>query len=185
MKTWLSVLLMLAALFMIASERATDAQAESWSSKSQRLAQSSPLPGTGGPPSDANGSPGYYWWRGDCYYRYPNSSWLRVPSSYCATPATLTCLRPVFTEERRLLHTLDGSQNRTQEVIQAIMDSRKKYCVFVQEQLTQDREISLEDKCKQYSGILRGENGALVAWAFTKIRESGTLRPASTVAVDL
>jgi hypothetical protein len=26
---------------------------------------------------------GYYWWRGGCYYRYPNGSWLRVRPDYC------------------------------------------------------------------------------------------------------
>jgi len=27
---------------------------------------------------------GYYWWRGGCYYRYPNGSWLQVQPGYCA-----------------------------------------------------------------------------------------------------
>jgi hypothetical protein len=27
---------------------------------------------------------GYYWWRGGCYYRYPNGSWLQVQPNYCA-----------------------------------------------------------------------------------------------------
>jgi hypothetical protein len=169
MQTWLSVLLMLAALCLITCD-ATDAEADSWSSKSQRLAQATPLPGTAGPPSNANGPPGFYWWRGDCYYRNPNNSWQRVQPSYC--DATLTCIHPVFTEERRLLHTLDGRQNRTQEVIQAIMYLRKKYCVFVQGQLTQDQEIPLEDNCKQYSGILRGER---VYWG--DCNTSGPLGP--------
>jgi outer membrane lipoprotein SlyB len=26
---------------------------------------------------------GYYWWRGGCYYRYPNGSWLQVAPGYC------------------------------------------------------------------------------------------------------
>lgn len=26
---------------------------------------------------------GYYWWRGGCYYRYPNGSWLQVQPGYC------------------------------------------------------------------------------------------------------
>jgi len=26
---------------------------------------------------------GYYWWRGACYYRYPNGSWLQVAPGYC------------------------------------------------------------------------------------------------------
>src|SRR6516162_2430685 len=25
----------------------------------------------------------YYWWRGGCYYRYPNGSWLQVQPGYC------------------------------------------------------------------------------------------------------
>src|ERR1700751_4215655 len=25
---------------------------------------------------------GYYWWRGGCYYRYPNGSWLPGPPGY-------------------------------------------------------------------------------------------------------
>jgi outer membrane lipoprotein SlyB len=29
-------------------------------------------------------SSGYYWWRGGCYYRYPNGSWLQVQPGYCA-----------------------------------------------------------------------------------------------------
>jgi len=28
-------------------------------------------------------STGYYWWRGGCYYRYPNGSWLQVQPGYC------------------------------------------------------------------------------------------------------
>ena len=27
---------------------------------------------------------GYYWWRGGCYYRYPDGSWLQVQPGYCA-----------------------------------------------------------------------------------------------------
>ena len=27
---------------------------------------------------------GYYWWRGGCYYRYPNGDWLQVQPGYCA-----------------------------------------------------------------------------------------------------
>jgi hypothetical protein len=26
---------------------------------------------------------GYYWWRGGCYYRYPDGSWLQVAPGYC------------------------------------------------------------------------------------------------------
>jgi outer membrane lipoprotein SlyB len=29
-------------------------------------------------------SAGYYWWRGGCYYRYPNGSWLQVQLGYCS-----------------------------------------------------------------------------------------------------
>src|SRR6516225_9811255 len=29
-------------------------------------------------------SSGYYWWRGGCYYRCPNGSWLQVQPGYCA-----------------------------------------------------------------------------------------------------
>jgi outer membrane lipoprotein SlyB len=29
-------------------------------------------------------SSGYYWWRGGCYYRYPNGSWLQVQPGYCS-----------------------------------------------------------------------------------------------------
>ena len=29
-------------------------------------------------------STGYYWWRGGCYYRYPNGSWLQVQPGYCS-----------------------------------------------------------------------------------------------------
>jgi uncharacterized protein YcfJ len=29
-------------------------------------------------------STGYYWWRGGCYYRYPNGSWLQVQLGYCS-----------------------------------------------------------------------------------------------------
>ncbi len=29
-------------------------------------------------------STGYYWWRGGCYYRYLNGSWLQVQRGYCA-----------------------------------------------------------------------------------------------------
>jgi hypothetical protein len=29
-------------------------------------------------------SSGYYWWRGSCYYRYPNGAWLQVQPGYCA-----------------------------------------------------------------------------------------------------
>lgn len=27
---------------------------------------------------------GYYWWRGGCYYRYPDGNWLRVQPGYCS-----------------------------------------------------------------------------------------------------
>src|ERR1700736_4557306 len=27
---------------------------------------------------------GYYWWRGGCFYRYPNGSWLQVQPGYCS-----------------------------------------------------------------------------------------------------
>jgi hypothetical protein len=27
---------------------------------------------------------GYYWWRGGCYYQYPNGAWLQVQPGYCA-----------------------------------------------------------------------------------------------------
>jgi hypothetical protein len=26
---------------------------------------------------------GYYWYRGNCYYRYPNGDWARVRRRYC------------------------------------------------------------------------------------------------------
>jgi membrane associated rhomboid family serine protease len=26
---------------------------------------------------------GYYFWRGGCYYRYPNGAWLQVQPGYC------------------------------------------------------------------------------------------------------
>jgi outer membrane lipoprotein SlyB len=29
-------------------------------------------------------SGGYYWWRGGCYYRYPNGSWVGAAPGYCA-----------------------------------------------------------------------------------------------------
>ncbi len=29
-------------------------------------------------------STGYYWWRGGCYYRYPNGGWLQVQPGYCS-----------------------------------------------------------------------------------------------------
>jgi hypothetical protein len=29
-------------------------------------------------------SSGYYWWRGGCYYRYPNGNWLQVQPGYCS-----------------------------------------------------------------------------------------------------
>jgi outer membrane lipoprotein SlyB len=27
---------------------------------------------------------GYYWWRGGCYYRYPNGGWVGVAPGYCS-----------------------------------------------------------------------------------------------------
>lgn len=26
---------------------------------------------------------GYYWWRGGCYYRYPNGAWVQIQPGYC------------------------------------------------------------------------------------------------------
>jgi hypothetical protein len=26
---------------------------------------------------------GYFWWRGGCYYRYPNGAWVQVGYNYC------------------------------------------------------------------------------------------------------
>lgn len=27
---------------------------------------------------------GYYWWRGACYYRYPNGAWVQIQPGYCS-----------------------------------------------------------------------------------------------------
>jgi len=27
---------------------------------------------------------GYYWWRGGCYYRYPNGAWQQIEPGYCS-----------------------------------------------------------------------------------------------------
>jgi hypothetical protein len=26
---------------------------------------------------------GYYWWRGGCYYQYPNGAWMQIAPNYC------------------------------------------------------------------------------------------------------
>lgn len=70
---------------------------------------------------------------------------------------TLICTHPVFTEERRLLATVDGSPGRTQYVGGAIGYLYRRYCRDIEEELQASDVERIGDNCIQYSGIFRGE----------------------------
>lgn len=70
---------------------------------------------------------------------------------------TLICTRPVFTEERRLLSTVDGSQERTDYVAAAIAYLYQRYCRDIQETVSSDEQVNVGDNCTQYAGMFRGE----------------------------
>jgi hypothetical protein len=70
---------------------------------------------------------------------------------------TLICTQPVFTEERRLLATVDGSPARTEYVAAAIVYLRQRYCRDIEETVSSDEQVYAGDNCTQYAGTFRGE----------------------------
>lgn len=70
---------------------------------------------------------------------------------------TLICTKPVFTEERRLLSTIDGSPDRTEYVVSALAYLYQRYCRDVEEAVYSDEQVPVGDNCTQYSGLFRGE----------------------------
>lgn len=70
---------------------------------------------------------------------------------------TQICTQPVFTEERRLLGTVDGTPARTQYVAAAIMYMYQRYCRDIEEELLFNEQAHVGDNCTQYAGTFRGE----------------------------
>jgi hypothetical protein len=70
---------------------------------------------------------------------------------------TVVCTNPVFAEEHRLRATIDGTQQRTDEVAEAINHLNAKYCREVEDDLVSDQKANIGDNCWQYSGLFRGE----------------------------
>lgn len=84
-----------------------------------------------------------------------------IQASFCDSvrevAKTLICTKPVFTEERRLLSTVDGSQARTEYVAAAILYMYQRYCRDIVENVSSDAEVPVGDTCTQHSGLFRGE----------------------------
>ncbi|MEY9748811.1 hypothetical protein ABIF65_008185 [Bradyrhizobium japonicum] len=70
---------------------------------------------------------------------------------------TLICTKPVFTEERRLLSTVDGSPDRTEYIASALAYLYQRYCRDTEEYVHSEEQVSVGDNCNQYSGLFRGE----------------------------
>lgn len=85
----------------------------------------------------------------------------RLQASFCdavkEVTKTLICTHPVFTEERNLLSTVDGSQERTEYVATAIVYLYRRYCRDTEEELLFDEQLPVGDNCTQYAGMFRGE----------------------------
>jgi hypothetical protein len=84
-----------------------------------------------------------------------------IEASFCDTfkevAKTLICTHPVFTEERRLLSTFDGTRARAESIGAAIAYLYQRYCRDIEEELVIDGRIHVGDNCTQYSGMFRGE----------------------------
>jgi len=84
-----------------------------------------------------------------------------IQASFCDSVRevvkTLICTQPVFTEERRLLSTVDGSQARTEYVAAAIAYLYQRYCRDIREAVSYDEQVYVGDTCTQYAGMFRGE----------------------------
>lgn len=80
-----------------------------------------------------------------------------LDSTNTVVTATLICTHPVFTEELRLVRTIDGTSERTSYVADAINYLRQKYCRTITEKLSYSEAVPLGDDCTQYSGPFRGE----------------------------
>jgi hypothetical protein len=74
-----------------------------------------------------------------------------------AIPGTLICIHPVFTEETRLVDTLDGSEARTNYVAEAINYLRLEYCRKSNGIIAADQSTNIGHQCYQYSGPFRDE----------------------------
>jgi hypothetical protein len=71
--------------------------------------------------------------------------------------STLICIHPVFAEEQRLRGSIDGTEERTNEIAEAINYLHAKYCRVIEEELSYDSKEYTADNCFQYTGIFRGE----------------------------
>lgn len=70
------------------------------------------------------------------------------------------CTKPVFAEEFKLKQSLDGSQEKTEKVAQAIKYLNDKYCRAMYDEYPesdQSEAVQGVEMCRQYSGMFRGE----------------------------
>lgn len=88
----------------------------------------------------------------------------QVNPAQSETQVTFVCIRRIFPEEERLMSTIDGSEQRTNEVVQAITYLRAKFCRNVQSQfLKVDYQVARGERCGEYSGLYLGER---VYWGY-------------------
>lgn len=73
------------------------------------------------------------------------------------TGPTTICIRPMFQQELKLKGFIDGTDDRTQEVGEAIVYLRDQFCRTTHEVLMADRQQHVTDNCFEYSGIFRRE----------------------------
>lgn len=73
------------------------------------------------------------------------------------TGSTTICIRPVFEQELKLQGHIDGTEDRSQEVAEAIIYLRDQFCRTTHEVLMADRQQHLGGNCLEYSGIFRRE----------------------------
>jgi len=89
-----------------------------------------------------------------------------APNLHASSPAktanrenvnTVICIKPVFTEERRLRGTIDGNPQTTDQVAVKINYLHARYCRQIEGRLSPDQTQFVGDNCYQYSGVFRGE----------------------------
>jgi hypothetical protein len=78
-------------------------------------------------------------------------------SPVAASPGTLICIHPIFTEETSLVDTLDGSEARTNYVAEVINYLRLRYCRKSNDRIAADQSTDIGHQCYQHSGLFRDE----------------------------
>jgi hypothetical protein len=74
---------------------------------------------------------------------------------------TTICARPLLEQELKLQRLIDGSDERTKEVADAIVYLRSQFCRTTDDALLADSQQHVTENCHQFSGLFRGE---LVFW---------------------